>query len=186
MVVMDASVEQAERMWIDYEIDEAAGRARVVEKLIAGELRSTCLPRGAPPDQPPVDIHRERWHILIPDWAASSASAAGEVLDGILVYMNEPPTSDDASPTPDAAAWAVDPPGPKPGRGGSAKDAMCRLTIEIMEGPEPIERKRGWRTRLAGQVTHLLKAAGHNYKRESVSRIIRGTLADWEKRHPEE
>ncbi len=83
--------------------------------MIAGELRATALVRGAPPDQGAVEIHRERWRVLTPDWAASSASTAATLIESILVFRAPPPAILVQSEPPAygektkrAKAWIVD------------------------------------------------------------------------------
>jgi hypothetical protein len=74
-----------------YVDDDIAGRARVIEKLKNGELRATGLPRGAPLNEPPVEIHSAHWRVLKPDFVTSAATSPAVTLDGILIYANPPP-----------------------------------------------------------------------------------------------
>ena len=89
-LVLDALA--AEQGWVNYSIDESAARVQTLKKLISGELRATGLVCGVPPDRGAVEIHRDRWRVLTPDWTASSAAAStATLIEGILVYRGWSP-----------------------------------------------------------------------------------------------
>ncbi len=88
-LVLDAPAKQG---WVNYWIDKSAARVRTLEKLISGELRATGLVCSVPLDRGAVEIHRDRWRVLTPDWTASSAAAStATLIEGILVYRARSP-----------------------------------------------------------------------------------------------
>lgn len=76
------------------------------------------------------------------------------------------------------------PPGRKPGQ-QSAKDLICRIALLILndaaQRPPP---GHGRKAVLARMVVERLKESGKTYMENTIARLIRGTVEDWEKNNP--
>jgi hypothetical protein len=75
-------------------------------------------------------------------------------------------------------------PGPKDGK-QSVKDLACKIALQVLND-EAQRPKLGYGrlTTLAGIVNAKLARLGHQYKGDSVGKMIRPTVREWEARNP--
>jgi hypothetical protein len=79
----------------------------------------------------------------------------------------------------------IDPPGRKPGQ-PSAKDRACNAALSILsnDAKRP-PRGHGRKAELARMVCADLENAGSRYQENTVQRMIRDTVKDWEAKNPD-
>lgn len=153
----------------DWIAEHAFAQRRLVEKLCRGELTAFGFSSAAPLEAPPKLLHPDRWRILNLDDAGAAMGPTGVVEATVIrvfpAVFAPPPT--------------VNPPGPKPGRKGATR-TMWQIAEAILRGPEWRDRRRGWRITLAGEIKGRLPA-GMDYDPESIRKMLKGALDDWEK-----
>jgi hypothetical protein len=77
------------------------------------------------------------------------------------------------------------PPGPKPGE-RTGKQRACELTSAILADEQRRPRRRHGRlTEIARMVAEDLRREGLNYAAQSVEKVIRPTLKEWEAKNPD-
>jgi hypothetical protein len=98
-------------------------------------------------------------------------------LDALPSLQNPAPPQTPAEPN--------DPPGPKPGR-QTPKDRASKAVLSILNdsAKRPIPG-HGRRTELARMVCTDLQNQGQSYQENSVQKMIRGTVTDWEAKNPD-
>jgi hypothetical protein len=86
---------------------------------------------------------------------------------------------------PQTPAAQTDPPGRKAGR-QSGKGRASRAVLSILndDTKRPI-RSHGWKAELARMVCTVLQSDGDTYEENSVQKMIRDTVKDWEDKNPE-
>jgi hypothetical protein len=76
-------------------------------------------------------------------------------------------------------------PGPKAGA-WSAKNLACQIVLSLLEDEtKRPPRGRGRLATLAGMVNAELTGRGHQYKDDSVRKMIGHSVREWEEKHPE-
>jgi hypothetical protein len=119
--------------------DHQRGCHLLIDKLIAGELRTTCIEQGAPLDSPPTAIHPSRWRVFVPDFETSSAAGP----DGVkVVGIRVLPKQDHASTEPPAAPDLLE----KFGQESATKSDPLRYpeTIAIVRQIGDMPREQLW------------------------------------------
>jgi hypothetical protein len=88
------------------------------------------------------------------------------------------------APAPQSLDRSAEPPGPKPGRTPAA-DRAWAAAENILNSSERPRKVRGRLTRLAKLVRARLADAGANYEQNTIEKMIRPGLRDWERKNPD-
>ena len=81
------------------------------------------------------------------------------------------------------AVSRVDPPGPKPGAEAATR-LMWEIALNILNDPKRTPQiKHGWRKTLARMVETEAKARGLQYDVDSIAKMLRPSLTEWEGRN---
>jgi hypothetical protein len=79
-----------------------------------------------------------------------------------------------------------DPPRPKPGQ-QSAKDRLCQAALSILNDPaKRPPRGHGRKAKIARLLYKLQPDDGRRYEEDSIVRMIRDTITEWETNNPDE